>query len=324
MSENKNNEDQADPNLRQELEQLDNKIEPKTNGQEDSKPAVQLIEKDGELYINSTSDDDDNDSDPQGGESNQDSATSDDSTTDKSEQTSPFHDKSKEDLVSMVVNAQKMIGDQSSEIGQLRQLTADDDNLSESELLERLSANDVQDAISTEKAKLDEVDPYDIDAVATQRTLIREMESDLINKRTQEHLESRLNGRDNEAFVSTMKERFNTDGIEVSDDEFNAVSELAKGYTENGLLTERAYHKAMIDEFGVGKVAKNYQMAGERKARQDIQNASAKQTEKVDVRGTGKNAKLIRVADMNKKELRSTLDNLSVSELQKLYGQLNN
>jgi len=189
--------------------------------------------------------------------------------------------------------------------------------------LERLTANDVQDALSTEKAKLDEVDPYDADAVSTQRSLIREMENDLINKRTQEHLESRLNGRDNEAFVSTMKQRFNTDGIEVSDDEFTAVSELAKGYTENGLLTERAYHKAMIDEFGVEKVAKNYQMAGERKARLDIQNASAKQVEKVDVRGTGKNAKLIRVADMNKKELRSTLDNLSVNELQKLYGQLN-
>jgi hypothetical protein len=223
----------------------------------------------------------------------------------------------------MVVNAQKMIGDQSSEIGELRKLTAEDEDLSEAELLERLSANDVQDALSTEKAKLDEIDPYDADAVSEQRSLIREMENDLINKRTQEHLESRLNGRDNEAFVSTMKQRFNDDGIEVSDDEFNAVSELAKGYTENGLLTERAYHKAMIDEFGVEKVAKNYQMSGERKARQDIQNASAKQVEKVDVRGTGKNAKLIRVADMNRKELRSTLDNLSVDELQKLYGRLN-
>ena len=322
MLENKNSEAQVDPNLQQELEQLDNKIEPKTNEQEATEPSVKLIEKDGELYINSESDDVVNDADPEKGESSQELTESDEYTTDGNKP-SPFHDKSKDDLVDMVVNAQKMIGDQSSEIGELRKLTAEDEDLSEVELLERLTANDVQDALSTEKAKLDEVDPYDADAVSTQRSLIREMENDLINKRTQEHLESRLNGRDNEAFVSTMKQRFNTDGIEVSDDEFTAVSELAKGYTENGLLTERAYHKAMIDEFGVEKVAKNYQMAGERKARQDIQNASAKQVEKVDVRGTGKNAKLIRVADMNKKELRSTLDNLSVNELQKLYGQLN-
>ena len=322
MLENQNSEAQVDPALSQELEQLNNKIEPKTDEQEATEPSVKLIEKDGELYINSESDDVVNDVDPEKGESSQELTQSDEYTTDGNKP-SPFHDKSKDDLVDMVVNAQKMIGDQSSEIGQLRKLTAEDEDLSEVELLERLTANDVQDALSTEKAKLDEVDPYDADAVSTQRSLIREMENDLINKRTQEHLESRLNGRDNEAFVSTMKQRFNTDGIEVSDDEFTAVSELAKGYTENGLLTERAYHKAMIDEFGVEKVAKNYQMAGERKARLDIQNASAKQVEKVDVRGTGKNAKLIRVADMNKKELRSTLDNLSVNELQKLYGQLN-
>ena len=322
MLENQNNEEQVNPALSQELEKLENQYEPKTNEQNEAEPSVKLIEKDGELYINSESDDVVNDVDPEKGESSQELTQSDEYTTDGNKP-SPFHDKSKDDLVDMVVNAQKMIGDQSSEIGQLRKLTAEDENLSESELLERLTANDVQDALSTEKAKLDEVDPYDADAVANQRSLIREMENDLINKRTQEHLESRLNGRDNEAFVSTMKQRFSTDGIEVSDDEFTAVSELAKGYSENGLLTERAYHKAMIDEFGVEKVAKNYQMAGERKARQDIQSASAKQIEKVDVRGTGKNAKLIRVADMNKKELRSTLDNLSVSELQKLYGQLN-
>lgn len=322
MAENQNSEVQADPALKQELQQLEDKFEPKTEEQEAKEPTVKLIEKDGELYINSESDDVVNDADPEKGESSQELTQSDEYTTDGNKP-SPFHDKSKDDLVDMVVNAQKMIGDQSSEIGELRKLTAEDEDLSEAELLERLSANDVQEALSTEKAKLDEVDPYDADAVSEQRSLIREMENDLINKRTQEHLESRLNGRDNEAFVSTMKQRFNTDGIEVSDDEFNAVSELAKGYTENGLLTERAYHKAMIDEFGVEKVAKNYQMSGERKARQDIQNASAKQIEKVDVRGTGKNAKLIRVADMNKKELRSTLDNLSVDELQKLYGQLN-
>jgi len=322
MAENQNSEVQVDPALTQELQQLEDRYEPKTNEQEATEPSVKLIEKDGELYINSESDDVVNDADPEKGESSQELTQSDEYTTDGNKP-SPFHDKSKDDLVDMVVNAQKMIGDQSSEIGELRKLTAEDEDLSEVELLERLSANDVQDALSTEKAKLDEVDPYDADAVSEQRSLIREMENDLINKRTQEHLESRLNGRDNEAFVSTMKQRFNTDGIEVSDDEFNAVSELAKGYTENGLLTERAYHKAMIDEFGVEKVAKNYQMSGERKARQDIQNASAKQIEKVDVRGTGKNAKLIRVADMNRKELRSTLDNLSVDELQKLYGQLN-
>lgn len=323
MAENQNSEVQTDPALTQELQQLEDKIQPKTEEQESQEPSINLIEKDGELYISSESDDATTDADPDQGESNQKTVESDEYSTDGNEP-SPFQEKSKEDLVNMVVDAQNMIGQQSNEIGELRKLTAEDEDLSETEILKRLSADDVQEALSTEKAKLDEIDPYDAEAVSQQRGLVREMENDLINKRTQEHLESRLNGRDNEAFVSTMKQRFNDDGIEVSDDEFNAVSERAKGYTENGLLTENAYHKAMLDEFGVDKVAKHYQMSGERKARQDIQNASAKQVEKVDVRGTGKNAKLVRVADMNQKELRNTLDNLSVDELQKLYGRLNN
>jgi hypothetical protein len=154
--------------------------------------------------------------------------------------------------------------------------------------------------------------------------VVRSLENDLINKRTQEHLESRFNNRDNEDFVGKMKDRFVNDGIELADDEFKSVSDLAVNYTENGLLTEGSYHKAMVDHFGYEKVAKHYQMSGERKARSDIQNASAKQTEKVDVRGTGKNAKMIRIADLSQHELRKTFDNLSVEELQKIYSQVNN
>jgi hypothetical protein len=79
----------------------------------------------------------------------------------------------------------------------------------------------------------------------------------------------------------------------------------------------------MIDKFGVDKLVKHYQMSGEQKARQDIQKAQAKTTEKVDVRGTGKNAKMVKVADLDQRELRETLDNLSVQELEKLYKQVN-
>ena len=307
--------------LKQELDQLEKQISPEVETKEE--PTVNLIEQDGELYISSESDNAGTDADLDERQSNQQSAESGDSNTNENEQSS-FQDKSKEDLIDMVVNAQKMIGDQSSEIGELRKITAKDEDLSESELLERLTADDVQSSLNEEKTKLDGIDPYDYDSVETQKEVIRSLESDLINKRTQEHLESRFNSRDNEAFVAKMKDRFVQDGIELADDEFKPVNELASNYTESGLLTEGSYHKAMVDHFGYEKVAKHYQMSGERKARADIQNASAKQTEKVDVRGTGKNAKMIRIADLSQRELRSTLDNLSVEELNKLNAQINN
>ena len=48
-----------------------------------------------------------------------------------------------------------------------------------------------------------------------------------------------------------------------------------------------------------------------------------KTTEKVDVRGTGKNAKMVKIADLSQRELRSTLEGLSVDELNKLNEQVN-
>ena len=81
--------------------------------------------------------------------------------------------------------------------------------------------------------------------------------------------------------------------------------------------------QAMIDHYGVDYMVKHYQMDGEQKARTDIQKAAAKTTEKVDVRGTGKNAKMVRIADLSQRELRSTLESLSVDELNKLNEQVN-
>ena len=149
------------------------------------------------------------------------------------------------------------------------------------------------------------------------------MESDLINKRTQEAIATRFNSRDNQNFIDSMKNDYQKQGIELSDDEFNTVVDSANSYTENGLLTERSFQKAMIDKFGVDKIVKHYQMNGEQKARSDIQKATAKTSEKVDVRGTGKNAKMVKIADLSQKELRETLDNLSYEELQKVNQQVN-
>ena len=323
MADNKAPEVQVDPVLQEELQELEQKFEPTAKPEEKKNESnLNILEKDGDLYLRSESDDVEFDVDPDKGQPIQRLTDSDDHSTDGSE-TSSFEGKTREDLIKSLEDSQKMIGDQSSEIGDLRKLTANDEDLSEAELLERLTANDISDALLTEKTKLDEIDPYDLETVDEQKGVIMEMENDLINKRAQEHIQARFDNRDNESFVSTMKQRFKDDGIEIEEDDFNVVSKEARSYAENGLLTERSYHKAMIDKFGVDQVTKYYQMSGERKARNDIQNASAKQTEKVDVRGTGKNAKMTRIADLSTKEIRSTLDNLSVDELQRLYGQLN-
>ena len=322
MADKNETEVQVDSGLKEELQELESKFEKVSEPEEQKDTAVEILEKDGDLYLRSESEDVESDVDPDKGQPTQKFTDSDDQSTDGKESSS-LQERSKEEMVDLLMDAQKMIGDQSNEIGELRKLTANDEDLSEAEILERLTADDVSTALSTEKTKLDEIDPYDFESVEQQKDIIRDIENDLINKRTQEHIQARFDNRDNEVFVSTMKQRFKDDGIEIEEDDFNVVSKEARSYAENGLLTERSYHKAMIDKFGVDQVTKYYQMSGERKARNDIQNASAKQTEKVDVRGTGKNAKMMRIADLSTKEIRNTFENLSVDELQKLYGQLN-
>ena len=80
----------------------------------------------------------------------------------------------------------------------------------------------------------------------------------------------------------------------------------------------------MIDVYGVDQVQKHYSMSGEAKARQEIKTATAKTTEKVDVRGSGKSAKLVNINKLSGRELNKTLDNLSIEELRRLNNKYNN
>ena len=319
-------ETQVDPGLQKELNDLDQKINPEEAAVETAETKKDLIiEKDGDLYLKSESDEAEPVADPDEGQAaEQDSPTASDEGQETSEsEPSQYQSKSREDLLEMLVNSQKKIGEQGNELGELRKIAQKPEELSDEEVFSKLSGDDIETGLAEEKAKMDTIDPYDDAAVNEQKELIRQMESDLINKRTQEAIAARFNSRDNQNFIDSMKDDYGKMGIELSDDEFSTVVDSANSYTENGLLTERSFQKAMIDKFGVDKIVKHYQMNGEQKARSDIQKAAAKTSEKVDVRGTGKNAKMVKIADLSQKELRETLDNLSYEELQKINQQVN-
>ena len=319
-------ETQVDPGLKKELNELDQKINPEEAAVETVETKENLIiEKDGDFYLKSESDEAEPVADPDEGQAaEQDSPTASDEGQETSEkEPSQYQSKSREDLLEMLTNSQKKIGEQGNELGELRKIAQKPEELSDEEVFSKLSGDDIETGLAEEKAKLDIIDPYDDAAVNEQKELVRQMESDLINKRTQEAIATRFNSRDNQNFIDSMKNDYQKQGIELSDDEFTTVVDSANSYTESGLLTERSFQKAMIDKFGVDKIVKHYQMNGEQKARSDIQKASTKTSEKVDVRGAGKNAKMVKIADLSQKELRETLDNLSYEELQKINQQVN-
>ena len=317
MEENK--QEVADEKYTQELKDLENK----TSGEdtaENAEPESQLVEQDGDLYLSSESDESETVKEPAEGETETVEEETDNTTSLENEE-DMYSTKTREEIIEMHQNAQKKMGEQGDELGKLRDVARNTEELTDEELFERLSADDLSDGLKTEKQKLDEMDPYDTEARSAQQELIREIENDLITKRTQESIASRMNQRDNKQFVQQQQQNFKSQGIDISDDDFSLVSDNANHYKEDGLLTEKSFHKALVDRFGLDHVVKNLTMSGEKKARADIKTAAGKTTEKVDVKGSGKASKLIRISDLGRRELRSKLDTLSLEDVRKLRKQ---
>jgi len=315
MEENINQEG-ADPKYEAELTELEKGTSSETPV-ESTESDSQLVEKDGEFYLSDESSDVESGTEPAEGETVADEIDQDVATT-QVDENDIYANKTREEIIEMHQNAQKKMGEQGDELGQLREVARNTDDLTDEEVFERLTADDIAEGLKAEKQKLDNMDPYDIQAREEQQELIREIENDLITKRTQENIASRMNSRDNQQFMDQQKNILKNQGIDISDEDFNYVAENANQYKEDGLLTEKSFHKSLVDRFGLEHVVKNLTMSGERKARADIQKAAAKTTEKVDVKGSGKASKLIKISDLGRGEMQKTLDNLSVDDLKKL------
>ena len=323
-------EQNADQGLQQQLNDLDQKITGDSSVEQAAPPAenTDLVEQDGELLLSVDADKEEPTiDDPDTGQSSDQDNLSSSEEVEQEETTDQEPDaysgKSREELVDMLSNAQSKIGKQGNELGELRKVAESSDNLTDEEVFEKLTAGDIEKGLAEEKAKLDDIDPYDAEATSKQRGLIRQLETDFTKKTAQESIDARYNQQDNEAFETKQKQGFVDQGVKLDDNEFNDVTKLAYNYAENGRLTNNAYHKAMLDVYGADQMQKHYAMAGEAKARQDIKTATDKEVQKIDVRGSGKAAKLVNINNLSGRELNKTLDNLSIEDLRKLNARYN-
>ena len=239
------------------------------------------------------------------------------------EEPEAYQSKSRQDIIDMHLNATKKIGEQGDELGKLRK-SEDVENMSTEELKSRFSADDLRKGYEAEKAVLAGLDPVmDEDKYIEQTALVDQIQTDWLEKNQQEIIERKFNTSDNEEFIETQRAKYEKGGIEISDDDFDAVTEMAQNYVENGKLTDRGYTKAMLDKFGTEQVLKFYSMSGEKKARSDISSAASKDQTKVEIKGSGKNAKMIRLGDLSYNEMNKALEGLSVEELQELSNKFN-
>ena len=284
-----------------------------------------IVEKDGELYLQTEEGTEepetDSSEDEQTGKDNQ--SVSSESEKTEVEEPEAYQAKSRQDIIDMHLNATKKIGEQGDELGKLRK-SEDVENMSTEELKSRFSADDLRKGYEAEKAVLAGLDPVmDEDKYIEQTALVDQIQTDWLEKNQQEIIERKFNTSDNEEFIETQRAKYEKGGIEISDDDFDAVTEMAQNYVENGKLTDRGYTKAMLDKFGTEQVLKFYSMSGEKKARSDISSAASKDQTKVEIKGSGKNAKMVRLGDLSYNEMNKALEGLSVEELQELSNKFN-
>tara|TARA_R100001244_G_scaffold64231_1_gene53199 strand:- start:152 stop:1126 length:975 start_codon:yes stop_codon:yes gene_type:complete len=284
-----------------------------------------IVEKNGELYLQTEEGTEepetDSSEDGQTGKDNQ--SVSSESEKTEVEEPEAYQAKSRQDIIDMHLNATKKIGEQGDELGKLRK-SEDVENMSTEELKSRFSADDLRQGYEAEKAVLAGLDPVmDEDKYIEQTALVDQIQTDWLEKNQQEIIERKFNTSDNEEFIKTQREKYEKGGIEISGDDFDAVTEMAQNYVENGKLTDRGYTKAMLDKFGTEQVLKFYSMSGEKKARSDISSAASKDQTKVEIKGSGKNAKMVRLGDLSKNEMNEALENLSLEELQELSNKYN-
>jgi len=305
--------------LKQEITELENQLdgvepEAKEEAAPDDNKEIStdnVVEKDGEIYLK-------DDSAEEKTEESVEQPTEESKVETAVED--PYKDKSREELISLINEKEKIVSEEKG----TQQVQKSVDQMSERELFDEISGDELAHGLMIEKEKFSNMSPLDDSAAyQNQQKLINQLEVDLVDKRTQESLQSRFDNSANAKYIADYKDTLKGNGIDLSEKEYAQLVRTASNYKVSGKFDDSSMQKAMIDLYGPEKMMAYYTSQGEGKARNEIATASSKTHPKVDVSGSGKNAKLVRINDMGAREMNKQLDNLSVNELQALNRKLN-
>ncbi|KKK53116.1 hypothetical protein LCGC14_3098020, partial [marine sediment metagenome] len=196
-----------------------------------------------------------------------------------------------------------------------------DKNLTFEEKLELLSPEQIKQMIAEERDTLagydEEEDPKKI---ADSERVIKILETQFSVTYTTRKADEKINDRLNNDFIPRMRDHFNKDGIDLTDDEFGDVTKLAGIYKEDGQLTERSFQKAMLDKYGPERFSKFYEIKGGEQSRKDMAETKGKET-KTSGTGGGRTGG-IPFEQMRGKQKQEFLQNLSPEALQRLKERL--
>jgi len=199
-------------------------------------------------------------------------------------------------------------------------------NLSPEELREQLKASEVKSLLNEEREKLLKMDPDGVpkDEYYAQQRLVQELQDEYGDKSQKEAIQEMLNNGENREMKVKQKEKLSED-YDLSDEEFTNLSNVAENhYLENGKLTERSYHHALVATYGLDRVMKAESIRAEAKARADIAAAASKQQAGASGTQSGPKSSYQRIDTLMQDETawRNYLDSLPMEEHAKIDAYL--
>lgn len=279
--------------------------------QEVVEPKVEIVEKDGEKYIQVP--DDGGKLSHEGGEITkpEEGGKEDDGGKAASGEADPFEGLSREELIKKIQEKDSLVGRLESTLKTAQVQTPEKDEIGEAIKSKRDEIKDLNLKIR----RLDEIEDADeIDKLIAKKT---DAELELSELTTKKAVNETVVNTYNEKFLKEYREKMKSEiGLEFTDDEFKIMVDRASKYGNGGKIDDNSMLHAMTDIYGAGKISAIYQMIGASKTRDDIVKAQSKATRDVNLGGGNKTAKLIRVSDIKSEaEARKLVSQMSDEEL---------
>lgn len=194
----------------------------------------------------------------------------------------------------------------------------EDANLSPEAIRRRIPLGDMQADIKRQRTILSEIDKEENPAEwKKQNVIVTTLEGDIADKKSDAELNKRYKSKDNVDFLLTERKSLAKKGYIFSDEQFDGIAAAAETYLNDGMYTQEAMRKGLIDIIGAPATDKLYEIGSEQKLRSEIKDATMKVTKSVRVTRLGVSAKLTSLTerlmnipdgDVLKRELRKLSD----------------
>lgn len=229
-----------------------------------------------------------------------------------------YKGKSREEVIQMHQNAtqelQRLQSDKSSRVNTVKEAQQ-----TLSDIENNMSSEDLKGALTLAKRQMYQIDPtLDPEAYEIMADIVSQVEATLSTKRIDEKFSSSENQKKNESFSKAYLKGLENNGFSLKESEAKNLTNAASQYLESGLLTEKAYRKAMFDVYPLEAVDKFYFVKAETKTRNDISKASGKVDDLVTVsKGKGSGRKIPR-GELTPAQARQAVRSMSKEELERL------